>query len=154
MSWFCTVLLYNHVTRGKRELVAVLAVCSFERPFCGLSQLMRLCYLSHTQPAKAQASLRILTVSPEPSLFAHMKYGNRRSVRSKIRHLTPLWWPSLKQNVLRPSKVFTLPAACFSLVFSLLLLKYIPIYLKHSETVTQSKINVLVEIRNILLLSQ
>ena len=113
MRWFYTVLLYNHVTRGKRELVAVLAVCSFERPFCGLSQLMRLCYLSHTQPAKTQASLRILTVSPEPSLFAHMKYGNRRSVRSKIRHLTPLWWPSLKQKVLRPSKVFTLPAACF-----------------------------------------
>ena len=29
-------------------------------------------------------------VSPEPSLFAHMKYGNRRRIRPKIRHLRPL----------------------------------------------------------------
>ena len=29
-------------------------------------------------------------VSPEPSLFAHMKYGNRRRVQPKIRHLAPL----------------------------------------------------------------
>ena len=28
----------------------------------------------------AQASLRILAVSPEPSLFAHVKYGSRRRV--------------------------------------------------------------------------
>ena len=32
---------------------------------------MRLWYLSHRRPAKAQASLRIRAVSPEPSLFAH-----------------------------------------------------------------------------------
>ena len=51
---------------------------------------MRLCYLSHRRPAKAQASLRIRTVSPEPSLFTHMKYGSRRRVRPKIRHLAPL----------------------------------------------------------------
>ena len=37
-------------------------------------QLMRLWYLSHRRPAKALASLRIRTVSPEPSQFAHMKY--------------------------------------------------------------------------------
>ena len=37
---------------------------------------------------KAQASLRIRAVSPEPSLFAHMKYGSRRRVWPKIRHLT------------------------------------------------------------------
>ena len=55
-----------------------------------LSQLMRLWYLPHRRPTKAQASLRILAVSPEPSLFAHMKYGNRRRVRPKIRHLSPL----------------------------------------------------------------
>ena len=42
---------------------------------------MRLWYLSHRRPAKAQASLRIRAVSPEPSLFAHMKYGSRRWVR-------------------------------------------------------------------------
>ena len=40
-------------------------------------------YLSHRQPAKAQASLRIRAVSPEPSMFAHMKYGNRRKVQKK-----------------------------------------------------------------------
>ena len=39
---------------------------------------------------KAQTSLRIRTVSPEPSLFAHMKYESRRRFRPKIRHLAPL----------------------------------------------------------------
>ena len=33
---------------------------------------MRLWYLSHRRPAKAQASLRIRAVSPEPSLFAYI----------------------------------------------------------------------------------
>ena len=42
-----------------------------------MSQLMSLWYLSHRRPAKAQATLRIRAVSPEPSLFAHMKYGSR-----------------------------------------------------------------------------
>ena len=51
---------------------------------------MRLWYLSHRRPAKAQASLRLRTVSPEPSLFAHMKYGSRRRIRPNIRHLAPL----------------------------------------------------------------
>ena len=55
-----------------------------------MSQLMRLWYLSHRQPAKTQASLRIRAVSPEPSLFALIKYGNRQRVRPKIRHLAPL----------------------------------------------------------------
>ena len=53
---------------------------------------MRLWYLSHRRPAKAQASLRIRAVSPEPSLFANIKYGNRRRVRPKIRHLAPSRW--------------------------------------------------------------
>ena len=51
---------------------------------------MRVWYLSHRRPAKAQASLRIRTVSPEPLRFAHMKYGSRRRVRPKIRHLAQL----------------------------------------------------------------
>ena len=55
-----------------------------------MSQLMRLRYLSHRRPAKAQASLRIRTVSPEPSLFAHMKNESRQWVRPKIRHIAPL----------------------------------------------------------------
>ena len=33
---------------------------------------------------------RLGKVSPEPSLFAHMKYGSRRSVQPKIRQLVPL----------------------------------------------------------------
>ena len=45
-----------------------------------LSQLVRLWYLSHMRPAKAQGSLRTRAILPEPSLFAHMKYGNRQRV--------------------------------------------------------------------------
>ena len=37
-----------------------------------MSQLMGLWYLSHRRPAKAQARLRIHTVSPEPLLFEHI----------------------------------------------------------------------------------
>ena len=48
-----------------------------------MSQLMRLWYLSNRRPAKAQTSLRISAVSPEPSLFTHMKYG-------RVWHLAPL----------------------------------------------------------------
>ena len=55
-----------------------------------MSYPMRLWYLSHRRPAKAQASLRICTDSPKPLLFAHMKYGSRGRVRPKIRHLAPL----------------------------------------------------------------
>ena len=47
-------------------------------------------YLQHRRPAKAQARLRIRAVSPEPLLFAHIKYGSRRRIRQKIRHLAPL----------------------------------------------------------------
>ena len=42
-----------------------------------MSQLMRLWYLTLRLPVKAQASLRTRAVSPEPSLFAHIKYGSR-----------------------------------------------------------------------------
>ena len=55
-----------------------------------MSQLMRLWYLSHRRPEKAQASLRIRAVSPEPSVFVHIKYGCRQSVRPNTRHLAPL----------------------------------------------------------------
>ena len=47
-------------------------------------------YLSHRWPAKAQVRLSFRAVSPEPLLFAHMKYGSRRRVQPKIRHLAPL----------------------------------------------------------------
>ena len=51
---------------------------------------MRLWYLLYRRPAKAQASLRIRAVSPEPSLFAHMTYESRQRVQPKIRLLAPL----------------------------------------------------------------
>ena len=52
---------------------------------------MRLCYLSHRPPAKAQASLRILAVSTEPSVFAHLKYGSSQRVRLNIRNMALHW---------------------------------------------------------------
>ena len=52
--------------------------------------------LSHRRPAKAQASLRIRAVSPEPSLFTHMKCGSRRRVRQKIKHLAPTGWLGMR----------------------------------------------------------
>ena len=55
-----------------------------------MSQLIRLWYLPHRRPAKAQASPRIRAVSPKPSLFAHMQHESRRRVRRKIRHLAPV----------------------------------------------------------------
>ena len=58
--------------------------------FHDLRQLMRLWYLLPRRPAKAQACLRIHAVSPEPSLFAHIKYGSRRRVQPEIRYLAPL----------------------------------------------------------------
>ena len=54
--------------------------------------------------AKIQASLRIRAVSSESSLFAHMKYGRKRPVWPKIRHLAPLdgyvrdWRMSLRRT--------------------------------------------------------
>ena len=49
---------------GKRELVYMILV--------HMNQLMRFWYLSHKRPLKAQASLRICSLT-EPSLFTHMK---------------------------------------------------------------------------------
>ena len=51
---------------------------------------MRLWYLSHRRPVKAQTSLRIRAVLPGPLLFAYIKYESRRRVRPKIRHLARL----------------------------------------------------------------
>ena len=57
-----------------------------------MSQLMRLRHLSHRRPVKVQASLRICAVSPEPSLFAHMKYESRGRVRPKKQASSPTGW--------------------------------------------------------------
>ena len=63
---------------------------------CYLGELMRFWYLSHRRPAKAQASLRICAVLPEPSLFAHMKYRSRRRVRPKIKTSSPTGWVCMR----------------------------------------------------------
>ena len=89
------VLLHFHSISDKKSckqmpLIWVCPVFQKRDARHKMSQLMRLWYLSHRRPAKAQASLRIHAVSPEPSLFAHMKYGSRQKVRPKNRHLAPL----------------------------------------------------------------
>ena len=83
---FAFIILGIRCTRRRRHrqenpitsLHAFWSNIEFER--LKMSQLMRLWYLSHKRPAKAQSSLCIRTVSPEPSLFAHIKYGSRRRV--------------------------------------------------------------------------
>ena len=49
-----------------------------------LSQLMRFWYLSHRRLTKAQASMHIHAVSPEPSLFAHMEVDEGSDKKSDI----------------------------------------------------------------------
>ena len=68
--------------------------------FQHLSQLMRLWYLSHRQTAKAQASLRIYAVSPQPSLFAHkvLKYTK---TQTKNQTSCPIGW--LRMSIWRMS---------------------------------------------------
>ena len=55
---------------------AITRKCSYKAIIHNM--LLRLWYLSQRRPAKTQASLRILAVSPGPSLFGHMMYGDRR----------------------------------------------------------------------------
>ena len=50
----------------------------------------RIWYLSPMRAAKVQASLRIRTVSPEPSLLAHTSSESRGTFRQKARSLAPL----------------------------------------------------------------
>ena len=73
--------------RGLRKIDTVIIVAygyqTWNEPFHEVMVLI------NRRPAKAQASLCI-SLSPEPSLFAYMKYKNRRIVRPKIRHIAPL----------------------------------------------------------------
>ena len=70
--------------RSVQNLIYILWFCFLrEHIIKQLGQLMRLLYLLHRRPGKAQASLRIRAVSPEPSLFAHMTIGSRQRVRQK-----------------------------------------------------------------------
>ena len=63
---FKTVHCYNCILK-KHAIMILMIDLNSDR-----SKLMRLWYLSHRRPAKAQASLCIRAVSPEPSLFAHI----------------------------------------------------------------------------------
>ena len=47
-------------------------------------------YLSHLRSAKAQASLRMRTVSPEPSLLAYIQFGFGLRLRQKLGTVTLL----------------------------------------------------------------
>ena len=85
-----TFLLKNVVRFTDRLDMTIVVDWDVKQQTKQMSQLMRLWYLSHRRKAKAQASLRIRTGSPEPSLFAHIKYGSRRNVQPKNRHLAPL----------------------------------------------------------------
>ena len=55
-----------------------------------LDRVKRIWYLSPMRAAKVQASLRIHTVSPEPSLLAHTSSESRGTFRQKARSLAPL----------------------------------------------------------------
>ena len=55
-----------------------------------MGRVKRIWYLSPMQAVKVQASLRICTVSPEPSLLAHTSSESRRTFRQKARSLAPL----------------------------------------------------------------
>ena len=76
----------THDTMGKRKKTEINAYKINNQ----MSQHMTFWHLSHRRQAKAEASLRIRAVSPEPSLFAHMIYGSRQRVGTNIRHLAPL----------------------------------------------------------------
>ena len=55
-----------------------------------MDRVKRIWYLSPLRAAKVQASLRIRTVSPEPSLLAHTSSESRGTFRQEARSLTPL----------------------------------------------------------------
>ena len=73
---------------------------------------MRLWYLNQRRLMRMCVSTQVL---PEPSLFAHMKYGSRRKARPKIRHLAPLR-PSIKKCLFAvplPTHFFPSTQNCF-----------------------------------------
>ena len=55
-----------------------------------MDRVKQIWYLSPMRVAKVQASLRIRTVSPEPSLLAHTSSESRGTFRQKARSLAPL----------------------------------------------------------------
>ena len=57
---------------------------------CNMDRVKRIWYLSPMRAAKVQASLRIRSVSPEPSLLAQTSSESRGTFRQKARSLAPL----------------------------------------------------------------
>ena len=55
-----------------------------------MDRVKRIWYLSPMRAAKVQASLRIRTVSPKPSLLAHTNSESRGTFKQKARSLAPL----------------------------------------------------------------
>ena len=55
-----------------------------------MDRVKRIWYLSPMRAAKVQASLRMRTVSPEPSLLAHTSSESRGTFRQKVRFPAPL----------------------------------------------------------------
>ena len=55
-----------------------------------VDRVKRIWYLSPMRAVKVQASLRIRTVFPEPSLLAHTSSESRGTFRQKARSLAPL----------------------------------------------------------------
>ena len=87
----------RHFTLRKYWLITQEAVAPSRHDWkivdCDIKPQHKQTNLSHRQPAKAQMSLRIRTVSPEPSLFTHIKYGSRRRIRPNI---SPIGWLSMR----------------------------------------------------------
>ena len=65
-------------------------IVTLKLTFNHLDRVKRIWYLSPMRAAKVQASLRIRTVSPEPSLLAHTSSESRGTFRQKARSLAPL----------------------------------------------------------------
>ena len=74
-------------------------------------------YLSHRRPAKAQASLHIRAVSPEASLFAHMKYGSRRRMAAHARLKNKFTEVEKSHNLMTWLILFQWPHFCLCLEF-------------------------------------
>ena len=81
-AWFCKF-------RGC-ELEAKPGHITFVESDHKMSQLMRLWCLSHRRLVKLRRACASAQSQLQPLLFAHMRYGSRRRVRLKIRHLAPL----------------------------------------------------------------
>ena len=99
----------SHLKLSKLYSSKICLLCSLKQNYNVQNNFRAFCHLwltiwffSKNEPAheiivlitkatnEGSASMRIRAVLPEPSLLAHMKYGSRRRVCPKVRHLAPL----------------------------------------------------------------